>query len=399
VTVLTLSTRRTKTGPRPYADGKPRYEVRVRRPGGREVSKTFRTKVEAQRWEREFLTRRDKGDTIDPGAGRVLLAEYVPTWLDGRRISARTRYEYEGLLRRSIVPAFGARRLASITGEDVAAWHVKLAGEKPAEAARAFRVLSSILRSAVRAGRIVRNPCDQVAGGGVERAAERPIIEPGQIVALAAAMPERLSTLILLAGFGGLRRGELLGLQRRHYDPLHRRLHVEQAVSLFGGERLTVAPKQGSARVMELPEELADAVEEHLARWVEADADAPMFTGELGRPIVTRSLYAAFDVARVEVGLPGVHLHDLRHAAGTLRAQLGGTLREVMAELGHRTPAAALRYQHAADRRRREMADLVGGAMRSASATKPTRLDARGGRGARAETAQEPVSPSGENRL
>lgn len=125
--VKTLTTRKTKDGPRPYADGKPRYEVRVRRPGGRELSKTFRTKVEAQRWEREFLSRRDRGEVIEPNSGRVLLADYVPTWLDGRRISPRTRYEYDGLLRRSILPVFGAERLTGITGEAVAAWHVKLA--------------------------------------------------------------------------------------------------------------------------------------------------------------------------------------------------------------------------------------------------------------------------------
>lgn len=46
-----------------------------------------------------------------------------------------------------------------------------------------------------------------------------------------------------------------------------------------------------------------------------------------------------------------IHLHDLRHAAGTLAAQTGATLRELQARLGHATPAAAQRYQHAATRR------------------------------------------------
>jgi integrase len=46
-----------------------------------------------------------------------------------------------------------------------------------------------------------------------------------------------------------------------------------------------------------------------------------------------------------------VHFHDLRHAGLTLTAQAGATLDEVMRRAGHSSAAAALRYQHAADRR------------------------------------------------
>ena len=46
-----------------------------------------------------------------------------------------------------------------------------------------------------------------------------------------------------------------------------------------------------------------------------------------------------------------MHFHDLRHAGLTLSAQAGATLAEVMRRAGHSSSAAALRYQHAADRR------------------------------------------------
>ena len=39
--------------------------------------------------------------------------------------------------------------------------------------------------------------------------------------------------------------------------------------------------------------------------------------------------------------------HDLRHVAGTLNAAAGATIKEAMARLGHASPVAALRYQHA----------------------------------------------------
>ena len=39
--------------------------------------------------------------------------------------------------------------------------------------------------------------------------------------------------------------------------------------------------------------------------------------------------------------------HDLRHSGAVLAAAAGATLAELMARLGHSTPGAALKYQHA----------------------------------------------------
>ena len=51
--------------------------------------------------------------------------------------------------------------------------------------------------------------------------------------------------------------------------------------------------------------------------------------------------------------------HDLRHLAGTLNAQAGATIKEAMRRLGHSTPDAALRYQHAVDERDGAIAGAV----------------------------------------
>ncbi|HWT50008.1 MAG TPA: site-specific integrase, partial [Mycobacterium sp.] len=51
--------------------------------------------------------------------------------------------------------------------------------------------------------------------------------------------------------------------------------------------------------------------------------------------------------------------HDLRHSGAVLAAATGATLAELMARLGHSTPAAAMRYQHASAARGREIAALL----------------------------------------
>jgi hypothetical protein len=53
-----------------------------------------------------------------------------------------------------------------------------------------------------------------------------------------------------------------------------------------------------------------------------------------------------------------MRLHDLRHFAGTMTAQVGNLV-ETMARLGHSTPAASLRYQGQVSGRAVEIAESL----------------------------------------
>jgi integrase len=63
------------------------------------------------------------------------------------------------------------------------------------------------------------------------------------------------------------------------------------------------------------------------------------------------TLYKVFYPAREKAGRKDLRFHDLRHTGAVLAAATGATLAELMGRLGHSTPAAALRYQHAAEGR------------------------------------------------
>ena len=57
--------------------------------------------------------------------------------------------------------------------------------------------------------------------------------------------------------------------------------------------------------------------------------------------------------------LEQIHLHDLRHLAGTLAAPTGASTKELMHRLGHASPRAALRYRHATAERDEAIADGI----------------------------------------
>ena len=62
--------------------------------------------------------------------------------------------------------------------------------------------------------------------------------------------------------------------------------------------------------------------------------------------------------ARNKVGVQ-YRLHDLRHLGATLAAAAGASTKEIMRRIGHSSPTAALRYQHAADDRDKVVAEAL----------------------------------------
>lgn len=87
--------------------------------------------------------------------------------------------------------------------------------------------------------------------------------------------------------------------------------------------------------------------------------EAHIFTGVRGGPLSAPLLTVRWHAAREAVGFDRVTIHDLRHAAGTMLAWQGATQRELMAHLGHSSPAAAMRDQHAAQSSAVELANRL----------------------------------------
>jgi integrase len=125
---------------------------------------------------------------------------------------------------------------------------------------------------------------------------------------------------------------------------------VNQTVHhLRGGAGVIVqGPKTAvGGRTVTFPSSIALDVEIHLARFVGAERDALMFTGEKGAPLGPRVLGTAFRSARAKAGRPELTLHDLRHTANRLAATTGATLAELMHRMGHAAPHSATRDLHA----------------------------------------------------
>ena len=84
-----------------------------------------------------------------------------------------------------------------------------------------------------------------------------------------------------------------------------------------------------------------------------------LFASSTGHHIHPRAFGWQYHRARVKAGRPDLRFHDLRHSGAVLAAQAGATLAELMGRLGHSTPGAAIRYQHAAADRDKAIAEAL----------------------------------------
>lgn len=303
-----------------------------------------------------------RGAWIDPKVGRTTLDEYAERWLEQRNeLAFRTRELYGYLLDHHIFPSLGRSALVNLAPSAIRSWHARLAQIHPSTAAKAYRLLSAILRTAVVDGLLVSSPC-KVHGAGVERPAERPVATVLEIGRLEAAMPEHLRLIVMLATWCQLRRAELLGLRRRDVDLLHATIQVEQSrtVTMRGKSLVKVPKTEAGRRTIAVPEALIEKISDHLMRFTGPGPDDLVFTGITGVPLTANVLQVAWQRARSSVGRDDLRLHDLRHTGLTLAAATGATTVELMHRAGHSSSVAAMRYQHATKDRDRIIADALG---------------------------------------
>jgi integrase len=313
-----------------------RWRARFATPHGRRLTATLATKREADAWLAAHTTDIGRGVWVDPNRGRLPLSEYTAEWIDQRHDLRPRTADDRDIIRVHINPTLGSKPLNKLTPSEVRAWNAALSAKVPGRARKAYRLLRTILNTAVADEIIPRNPC-RVRGAGQDRSAERPIATVAQVAELADAVDERLRAFVLPAAWCGLRRAELLALRRRDIDLLHNTVRVERSMHTLRDNSVVVGPPKTAAgmRTVAIPPHIVADLDAHLADHVGAGIDALVFTEAKGGPLRLYTVERAWRRAREEVGVPHLRLHDLRHTGNTLAAATGASTKELMARMGH----------------------------------------------------------------
>lgn len=340
----------------------------------------YDTRRDAQKALTEILGRLEGGTYIEPT--KETLGQYLTEWLEGQRGQVResTWVSYRLNVECHVLPALGTVPLQSLTAAALNGFYASLletgrkdgAGLSPRTTRYIHTILRKSLKDAVRWSRVTRNVAD-LADPPSPRATAPRVMRTWTATELkgflAHASDERLYALYFLAGYTGMRRGEVLGLRWRDLDLDGGRASITQTLIAVAYRVSFSTPKTARGRrsvaldaetVRVLREHRRRQLEERLALGGYAEDFDLVFAGLEGEPLHPDQVSKRFDKLVRAAGLPRIRFHDLRHTHATLALQAGIHPKVISERLGHATVSITLdTYSHAVPALEEEAAEKV----------------------------------------
>jgi integrase len=339
-----------------------RWQARYTSPGGKTVTAphTFDAKIDAQSWLATVRSDLVRGAWL-PVDSATTFRQYATTWLEHRTLKPRTRAHYRDLIDDHLLPTFGDLPIRRLSPAAVREWHAKTALSTPTVRAHAYMLLKTICATAVSDDLLPANPCRIRGAGQAKRVSKTEPASLDELATLVEALPRRYRLMALLAAWCAMRFGELTELRGKDVDTKTGVIKVRRAITWVDSKPVVGKPKSDAGtRDIAIPPHLMPAVRAHLLA-IGAGKEGLLFPAahDPAGHMRPATLYKVFYPARDAAGRPDLRFHDLRHTGAVLAAATGATLAELMARLGHSTPGAAMRYQHAAKGRDAEIAALL----------------------------------------
>jgi integrase len=330
------------------AKGERRYEVRYRDQAGKQRSRAFSVRKDAQAFKLDVERRRQAGVLFQESP--ETFSSVARAWLERYTIGAAGRIRPRP---RSIALAqdtlkgldpladLYVERIHRPLVEDVIA---AIAVDRPRQAEMALALLKRILKWAEERGQQVDRGIYAVR---IAKPNER---EPQFLTweeaeELRSWMPEHIARIVPIAILTMLRRGEILGLRDRDID------FEAGSIAVFSqrqdGGRVSTKTRAGRRTVDVGPAALKLLREQQLART--PNTDGLLFPNPAGTPANAHNFYArVFKPAACHAGKPALTFHDLRHTGASLMIAAGCHVKVIAEQMGHADGGALVlrRYGH-----------------------------------------------------
>ncbi len=368
---------RTKT----LGTGKKAYLARWIDPAtGKERTKQFSLKKDAQYHIDRVEGAKAEGLYIDPARAEITVREYFDSWYATLMTRDLTKVNVKSNMENHVLPLIGHRKLATIRRSDVqgivAACKEK--GLKGSTIKVVMDKVKALFKAAVLDRRLPSTPYVNIQLP--DRTVGKVVIPTvKQIRAVAAALPERYKAMPIIAAGTGLRVSELTGLQVDAIDFDARTLTVPERdaqLAYYDGrtEPHLAPPKtKASARTVPLSDTVIAAIQVHLDAGHDGKVNLPdqdgnpgmrhmMFVSPTGKAFIRNSAGRIMRLATAGMNLPPrASWHWFRHfyasaliAAGedpkTIQGRMGhGSITETFDTYGHLFPDTEDRSRRAID--------------------------------------------------
>jgi len=303
---------------------------------------TCRSKQEAEALRKRLVYEIDQGTYLDPAKDPFV--EFLGDWIahaESQRRSPRTVKIYRDAVTRHIAPYFGKVLLGRLTPRQFEEYYGHLLARGRVDGSGGLSVttvrlqhgmLHAALKDAVRWEMIPKSPLDAVRPPppGPRRGRALGLADTERLAA--AAHGTRLEVPVLLAVFGGLRRGEVIALAWSDVDFDLGRITIRAAKTPAGVREVHLPPFVMDLLRREKGRQAAEQLARGPRKWKGTGTVAAQ---ENGRPWTPSQLTTAFQRFAEGAGFGRLRFHDCRHTAGTSLIAAGIPTKIVSKRLGH----------------------------------------------------------------
>lgn len=292
----------------------------------------FRTKAEAQAYERDFLGRQSHKSDI---RFDLLVNNYLDDMES--RLKPTTMNTKRLLINAHIVPYFGKRKIGDIDVADIRTWQKTMIGLTNADGEPFSQTylktlqnqLSAIFNYACMAYNLPSNPVRLAGPLGRARAKRMNFYtkeQYGVFISFEKSPVMKLAIDILY--WTGMRSGELLALTPSDIDPQH--IDINKNYARLKGQEYFLTPKtERSSRIIAIPDFLYAEYKNYM------DSVYPIGENERIFDFSKQALEKEVHVLSRASGLPEIRVHDLRHSHVALLVSMGIQIPEISRRLGH----------------------------------------------------------------
>ena len=228
----------------------------------------FKTKREAQIWEREQLNKAtaDLDMTFDS-----FVEQYTADMQT--RIKENTWSTKEHIIRTKIIPYFGKQKMSNITAQQIITWQNELMNYKdengkslsPVYLKTINNQLSAIFNHAVKYYNLRENPCKKAGSMGKKKNREMLFWTKEEYQKFAEEMMDKPVSYYAfqMLYWTGIREGELLALTPADFDFEHGTVKISKTYQRLKGKDIITSPKtKKSNRTIQMPDFLCTEMKE-----------------------------------------------------------------------------------------------------------------------------------------
>lgn len=306
----------------------------------------FKTKREAQAWEREQLNKTSADLDMTFKSFVYLYTADMKT-----RLKENTWATKDHIIRTKLLPYFSRLKMCNITAQQIITWQNEMLNHKdengkpysPVYLKTVHNQLSAIFNHAVRYYNLRENPCKKAGSMGKKKNREMMFWTKEQYLKFAEVMMDKPLSFYAfeMLYWCGIREGELLALTPADFNFKKKTLRINKSYQRLQGKDVITTPKtKNSIRTVVMPQFLCDEMQDCLKLYYSLKPDDRIF------PVTKYYLNHEMERGCKACGVKKIRVHDLRHSHVSLLINMGYTALAIGKRVGHSAEKITYRYAH-----------------------------------------------------